>query len=642
MAQDFGDEMGDALKRAIGRALDTAVREWIRERDFQKRLDAQNAARGGDASGSEQPQPEEVCLAFGDEDAAARFAGLCQEAGIEVAALADKDGGGYIRFAPDDLERVQGVAPAFAELMTKMQIDRIAKALEGEPVTAARASELTMVGEPPTVAAEGEPGAAKAAETRNRTEGIAEKVAAARDGSTDFEAFKAELAKQGIGVTVTKDGENMFYEARRDALGNLLPYSRALRDWAVGADTLRERYGVDATNDWFDGRDRAERAEGGLHPMSKRQEALIQKLAEAGEVSPEEIEALGPNPSAVSANELLNRHARYLDPEVVKSAAVPEPQAADGSLDADGRTPDLNQGIESHDGMDTDARTLRLEREQNGTDVAPSMVREEAARASEHDPSLAAASKECRAASKQLERESGVAEREIDVSDNRCECELREEREREEREAREAARAKAERVRAECFKGCDLLRDCTFERDDGHDARMSSACLRYAETFDKGDRFGLLLWGDVGTGKSFMSAAIANRVIERGFSALMTDIGTIVTMRESSFNDRQRLLERLMGCDLLLIDDLGAQRDTPYMMEQVYAVIDGRYRAAKPMVITTNMDAEQIASRRGHGPWSRVIDRILEVCYPLDFRGKSRRVPNTTDMRDEMRNRLGL
>lgn len=242
---------------------------------------------------------------------------------------------------------------------------------------------------------------------------------------------------------------------------------------------------------------------------------------------------------------------------------------------------------------------------------------------------------------KQMRLESAIRDTPFLVG-IQCECERREEQEREEREEREAARARAERSRNECFKGCDLLRDCTFEHDDHKDARTSAACLRYAETFDKGDRFGLLLWGDVGTGKSFMSAAIANRVIERGFTALMTDIGTIVTMRESSFNDRQRLLERLMGCDLLVIDDLGAQRDTPYMMEQVYSVIDGRYRAAKPMVITTNMDAEQIASRRGHGSWSRVLDRILEVCYPLVFRGKSRRVPNTSDMRDEMRNRLGL
>lgn len=223
-----------------------------------------------------------------------------------------------------------------------------------------------------------------------------------------------------------------------------------------------------------------------------------------------------------------------------------------------------------------------------------------------------------------------------------CECELREEQEREEREAKEESRVKAERASAECFKGCELLRGCTFESDDHGDARMSSACLRYAETFDKDDRFGLLLWGGVGTGKSFMSAAIANHVIERGFSALMTDIGTIVTMRESSFSDRQRLLDRLMGCDLLVIDDLGAQRDTPYMMEQVYAVIDGRYRAGKPMVVTTNMAADQIAARREHGAWSRVFDRILEVCFPLHFKGKSRRLPNSSTMRDEMKIRLGL
>lgn len=223
-----------------------------------------------------------------------------------------------------------------------------------------------------------------------------------------------------------------------------------------------------------------------------------------------------------------------------------------------------------------------------------------------------------------------------------CECERREEQEREEREKREAERSKAQRIRETCFKGYDLLLGCTFETDDRKNPRLSDACLRYAETFDRDDRYGLLLWGSVGTGKSFMSAAIANRVIDRGFTALQTDIGTIVTMRESSFDDRQRNLDRLMGCDLLLIDDLGAQRDTSYMMEQVYAVIDGRYRAGRPMVISTNMDAEQIASRHDGGPWSRVIDRILEVCYPLEFRGKSRRNLNAVGMRDDMKKRLGL
>ena len=223
-----------------------------------------------------------------------------------------------------------------------------------------------------------------------------------------------------------------------------------------------------------------------------------------------------------------------------------------------------------------------------------------------------------------------------------CDCELEAEREREEAERRAAQKARAARARAECFKDCGFLLGCTFEGDDGLRPALSSACQRYAETFDGKDRYGLLLWGDVGTGKSFMSAAIANRVIDLGFTALQTDIGSIVTARESSFEDRKRNLDRLMGYDLLLIDDLGAQRSTEYLMEQVYAVVDGRYRAGKPMVITTNMDAGLIADRRDSGPWSRVIDRILEVCYPLEFKGKSRRRSNAFDMRDAMKKRLGL
>lgn len=223
-----------------------------------------------------------------------------------------------------------------------------------------------------------------------------------------------------------------------------------------------------------------------------------------------------------------------------------------------------------------------------------------------------------------------------------CECEKRAQQAKEEAEKRAEAKRRATQARSECFKGCELLLGCTFESDDHGNPRLSSACLRYAETFARGDRYGLLLWGSVGTGKSFLSSAIANRVIDRGFTALQTDIGSIVTTRESSFEDRRRNLDRLMACDLLLIDDLGAQRTTEYMMEQVYAVIDGRYRTGKPMVITTNMDAEQIADRHDDGPWSRVIDRVLEVCYPLEFTGKSRRRSNAFDMRNAMKKRLGL
>ena len=137
MAQDFGDEMGDSLRRAIGRAAGMAFREWMRERDFQRRLDAQEAARANgnghgtdvDVAPAPEAQPDEVVLNFGESAEAERFAALCRKEGIDVTALTDADGRGFIRFAPGDLERVQDVAPEFAEVMTRLQIERVAKTL---------------------------------------------------------------------------------------------------------------------------------------------------------------------------------------------------------------------------------------------------------------------------------------------------------------------------------------------------------------------------------------------------------------------------------------------------------------------------------------------------------------------------------
>lgn len=166
--------------------------------------------------------------------------------------------------------------------------------------------------------------------------------------------------------------------------------------------------------------------------------------------------------------------------------------------------------------------------------------------------------------------------------------------------------------------------------------------LAYADTFSQNDRYGLILHGGVGTGKSFMAAAIANRVIDHGFTALQTDIGSIATAMESSFEKRKATLKRILGYDLLVIDDIGAQRSTEYMMQHVYSVIDGRYRQGRPMVITTNLDFEGLSGGLASGPWGRIFDRISEVCYPVEFAGKSRRRVKSVEMRKAMRSRLGL
>ena len=224
-----------------------------------------------------------------------------------------------------------------------------------------------------------------------------------------------------------------------------------------------------------------------------------------------------------------------------------------------------------------------------------------------------------------------------------CECERRAMEEREVHEAEQRRIEAARKARNECFRTASAYRNCTFERDDGANPRVSMICQRFADTFAKGDPNGLLMFGGVGVGKSFLASAIANRLIDRGFKAISTDIGTITTLLEESFSDRNKTLTRLFTYDLVIVEDLGAQRWSDYMMGNVYAVIDGCYRNGTPMVITTNLTSEKIQSLRSNDPaWGRILDRIVERCYPVRFGGTSRRRDNSKKMREDMEKRLGL
>lgn len=157
------------------------------------------------------------------------------------------------------------------------------------------------------------------------------------------------------------------------------------------------------------------------------------------------------------------------------------------------------------------------------------------------------------------------------------------------------------------------------------------------------DPEGLVLYGKRGTGKSFHASCIANAVIERGFSCLVTDIKQVVNLMESSFEKRSGNLERILAPDLLILEDLGAQRSTEYVMEHVYDVIDGRYKAGKPMVITTNFDfRERILNATADDPWGRVFDRIVEVGFPVKYDGNSRRREIGMKNRKDFKRKLGI
>ena len=136
---------------------------------------------------------------------------------------------------------------------------------------------------------------------------------------------------------------------------------------------------------------------------------------------------------------------------------------------------------------------------------------------------------------------------------------------------------------------------------------------------------GLILWGDVGTGKTFFAGCIANALLDRGVPVLMTNFSRILNRLASPMGeDRNAYIESLSQYKLLIIDDLGVERNSEYALEQVFSVIDSRYRQRLPMIITTNLT---LAELRGPEDMARarIYDRILERCVPIQLQGESRR-----------------
>lgn len=158
----------------------------------------------------------------------------------------------------------------------------------------------------------------------------------------------------------------------------------------------------------------------------------------------------------------------------------------------------------------------------------------------------------------------------------------------------------------------------TFENDKGYNPE-----IKHARTFV--DHFqeieasgkGLLLWGDVGTGKTFIAACIANALMEQRIPVYMTNFSRVMNnMLGMGGAERNNYLDRLNHYRLLVIDDLGMERNSSYALEQIYNVIDSRCQSEKPMIITTNLTVEQMRSEMDLSR-ARIYDRVLACCYPI-------------------------
>lgn len=148
----------------------------------------------------------------------------------------------------------------------------------------------------------------------------------------------------------------------------------------------------------------------------------------------------------------------------------------------------------------------------------------------------------------------------------------------------------------------------------------------YADNFDEFGLESILLWGAPGNGKSHLAAAVHNHIRKQGKVVVFVSMPDLLNKIKATFNKgngetEQQILKALNTCDLLIIDDIGAEKTSEWVQEIIFLIIDNRYRRKKPVMATSNLEPKDLANRIG----TRSYDRIIEMSQPVENKATSYR-----------------
>lgn len=148
----------------------------------------------------------------------------------------------------------------------------------------------------------------------------------------------------------------------------------------------------------------------------------------------------------------------------------------------------------------------------------------------------------------------------------------------------------------------------------------------YADNFEEFGLESILLWGVPGNGKSHLAAAVHNQLRKQGKVVVFVSMPDLLNKIKATFNkgnneSEQQILKALNICDLLIIDDIGAEKTSDWVQEIVFLIIDNRYRRNKPVMATSNLEPKQLAGQIGR----RSYDRMVEMSQPIENKATSYR-----------------
>ena len=127
---------------------------------------------------------------------------------------------------------------------------------------------------------------------------------------------------------------------------------------------------------------------------------------------------------------------------------------------------------------------------------------------------------------------------------------------------------------------------------------------------------GLWIAGDVGTGKTTLAMLVSKAALDAGRSVAIYSLPRLLNLLRESMDSEQGMLDfmdRLTAVDLLHLDDLGAENQTDWVLEQLYSMVNARYEAQRAIVATSNLMPDELTERLG----PRTVSRLVEICGDL-------------------------